>query len=109
MDSLLETVMLVAEVGSLPLFLLKDPKHLHTSSETKSLTCFCQFQELKANPDRSAQGTVIESCLDKTKGVLATLLVQNGTLKKGDVVLCGEAYGKVSVTSNFYFPWQFFL
>ena len=51
---------------------------------------------MKANPNRSAKGTIIESCLDKTKGVLATLLVQNGTLKKGDVVLCGEAYGKVS-------------
>lgn len=54
-----------------------------------------QFQELKANPDRSAKGTVIEASLDKARGALATLLVQNGTLRRGDVVLCGEAYGKV--------------
>ncbi len=54
-----------------------------------------QLQELKANPDRSAKGTVIEASLDKAKGVLATFLVQNGTIRKGDVVLCGESYGKV--------------
>ncbi len=54
-----------------------------------------QFQELKANPDRSAKGTVIEASLDKAKGVLATFLVQNGTIRRGDVVLCGESYGKV--------------
>lgn len=54
-----------------------------------------QLQELKANPDRSAQGTVIDASLDKARGVLATVLVQNGTLHKGDVVLCGGAYGKV--------------
>ena len=54
-----------------------------------------QFQELKANPDREARGTVIEASLDKSRGPLATLLVQNGTLRKGDVVLCGGSYGKV--------------
>lgn len=54
-----------------------------------------QFQELKANPDREAMGTVIEASLDKSRGPLATLLVQNGTLRVGDVVLCGESYGKV--------------
>lgn len=54
-----------------------------------------QLQELKANPKRNAKGTVIEAGLDKAKGAVATLIVQNGTLKKGDVVVCGEAFGKV--------------
>ncbi|XP_057451276.1 translation initiation factor IF-2, chloroplastic [Lotus japonicus] len=65
-DDLLETVMLVAEL-----------------------------QELKANPDRSAKGTVIEAGLDKSKGPFATFIVQNGSLKRGDIVVCGEAFGKV--------------
>lgn len=65
-DDLLETVMLVAEL-----------------------------QELKANPQRNAKGTVIEAGLDKSKGPVATFIVQNGTLKRGDVIICGEAFGKV--------------
>jgi len=54
-----------------------------------------QLQELKANPDRNAKGTVIEAGLDKSKGPIATFIVQKGTLKRGDVVVCGEAFGKV--------------
>lgn len=50
---------------------------------------------MKANPYRNAKGTVIEAGLDKSKGPTATLIVQNGTLRKGDVVVCGEAFGKV--------------
>jgi translation initiation factor IF-2 len=49
---------------------------------------------LKANPDRNAKGTVIEAGLDKSKGPIATFIVQKGTLKRGDVVVCGEAFGK---------------
>jgi len=62
-----------------------------------------QFQELKANPDREAKGTVIEASLDKARGPLATLLVQNGTLRVGDVVICGESYGKVRFTNRLAF------
>ncbi|XP_052178129.1 translation initiation factor IF-2, chloroplastic [Diospyros lotus] len=65
-DELLETVMLVAEL-----------------------------QDLKANPRRNARGTVIEAGLHKSKGAVATFIVQNGTLKRGDIVTCGEAFGKV--------------
>ena len=54
-----------------------------------------QLQELKANPDRNAKGTVIESGLHKSKGPVATFILQNGTLKRGDIVVCGEAFGKV--------------
>jgi translation initiation factor IF-2 len=51
--------------------------------------------ELKADPDSVAEGVIIEAKLDKTKGPLATLLVQKGTLKRGDVVVAGNAWGKI--------------
>ena len=59
-----------------------------------------EVQELKANPNRAAKGTVIESRLDKTRGPIATLLVQNGTLKQGDIVIAGTAVGRVRVMTN---------
>ena len=70
-DDLLENVLLVAEV-----------------------------KELKANPDRLAKGTVIEARLDKGRGPIATLLVQNGTLRQGDVLIAGTAVGRVRVMTN---------
>lgn len=70
-DELLENVLLVAEV-----------------------------KELKANPDRLAKGTVIEARLDKGRGPIATLLVQNGTLHQGDVLIAGTAVGRVRVMTN---------
>jgi len=54
-----------------------------------------EVAELKANPDGPAIGTVIEAQLDKTRGPVATLLVQNGTLRRGDVILVGTDYGRV--------------
>ena len=59
-----------------------------------------EVQELKANPDRRAKGTVIEARMDKTRGPVATLLVQNGTLKQGDIVIAGTAVGRVRVMTN---------
>ena len=59
-----------------------------------------EVQELKANPDRRAKGTVIEARLDKTRGPIATLLVQNGTLNQGDIVIAGTAVGRVRVMTN---------
>ena len=56
--------------------------------------------ELKANPNRRAKGTVIEARLDKSRGPIATLLVQNGTLKQGDIVIAGTAVGRVRVMTN---------
>ncbi|TFI52968.1 translation initiation factor IF-2 [Mastigocladus laminosus UU774] len=66
LDTLLEMILLVAEV-----------------------------EELSANPDRLAKGTVIEAHLDKAKGAVATLLVQNGTLRVGDILVAGSVFGKV--------------
>ncbi len=59
-----------------------------------------EVAELKANPNRAAKGTVIEARLDKTRGPVATLLVQNGTLKQGDIVIAGTAVGRVRVMTN---------
>ena len=59
-----------------------------------------EVQELKANPNRRAKGVVIESRLDKNRGPIATLLVQNGTLKQGDIVIAGTAVGRVRVMTN---------
>ena len=56
-----------------------------------------EVQELKANPNRRAKGTVIEARLDKTRGPIATLLVQNGTLHQGDTIIAGTAVGRVRV------------
>ncbi|SKC54638.1 bacterial translation initiation factor 2 (bIF-2) [Bacteroidales bacterium WCE2004] len=56
--------------------------------------------ELKANPNKKAVGAVIESSLDKGRGYLATVLVQEGTLRPGDVVLCGSYYGRVKSMFN---------
>ncbi len=59
-----------------------------------------EVQELKANPNRRAKGTVIEARLDKSRGPVATLLVQNGTLKQGDIVIAGTSVGRVRVMTN---------
>ncbi len=56
--------------------------------------------ELKANPNRKATGSIIESSLDKGRGYVSTVLVQNGTLKVGDVVIAGTSYGKVKALFN---------
>ncbi len=56
--------------------------------------------ELKANPDREARGAVIEARLDRGRGVVATVLVQNGTLRQGDLVVAGAAWGRVRAMTN---------
>ena len=59
-----------------------------------------ELAELKANPDRAAKGTVIEARLDKSRGPIATLLVQNGTLHQGDIIIAGTSVGRVRVMTN---------
>ncbi|EJX08224.1 translation initiation factor IF-2 [gut metagenome] len=59
-----------------------------------------EMLDLKANPDRRATGSIIESSLDKGRGYVATVLVSNGTLKMGDIVLAGTSYGKVKAMFN---------
>jgi translation initiation factor IF-2 len=59
-----------------------------------------EMKELKANPNRQAKGTVIEAKLDKGRGPVATVLVQNGTLKQGDIIIAGTAVGRIRVMTN---------
>lgn len=59
-----------------------------------------ELLELKANPDRIGSGSVIEASLDKGRGYQATILVQNGTLKQGEMIVCGQYYGKIKAMFN---------
>ena len=67
----------------------------------ENILLVAEVKELKANPNRRAKGTVIEGRLDKGRGPIATLLVQNGTLHTGDVLIAGTAVGRVRVMTNF--------
>ena len=66
----------------------------------ESILLVAEMAELKANPNRAAKGVVIEARLDKGRGPIATLLVQNGTLNVGDIVVAGQSVGRVRVMSN---------
>ena len=66
----------------------------------ESILLVAEMMELKANPDRRAKGIVIEARLDKGRGPVASLLVQNGTLHTGDIIVAGTAVGRVRVMSN---------
>ncbi|MGE4353625.1 MAG: translation initiation factor IF-2 [Oscillospiraceae bacterium] len=66
----------------------------------ENLVLLAEVQELKANPNRAAKGTVIEAKLDKGRGPVMTVLVQNGTLRQGDIIIAGTAVGRVRVMTN---------
>ena len=70
-------------------------KNIGIDNLLENLVLLAEIQELKANPNRAGQGTVIEARLDKGRGPVATLLVQNGTLKQGDIIIAGTAVGRV--------------
>jgi translation initiation factor IF-2 len=59
-----------------------------------------EILDLKANPDREASGTIVEATLDKGRGYVATLLVQNGTLRQGDIMVSGQHFGKIKAMFN---------
>ncbi len=67
---------------------------------TEAITLQAELLELKANPDRDADGVVVESQLDKGRGPVATVLVKRGTLKRGDIVVAGGQWGKVRALVN---------
>jgi translation initiation factor IF-2 len=67
----------------------------------ESLLLVAEMKELRANPNRAGKGVVIEARLDRARGPIATLLVQNGTLKSGDVIVAGEAVGRVRVMTDY--------
>ena len=75
--------------------------HMNIDKLLESILLIAEMKELKANPNRAAKGVVIEARLDKGKGPVATLLVQNGTLNNGDIVVAGTAVGKVRVMTDY--------
>ena len=85
-----------------------DVEIVHTSAITgmgvdkllETLLLVAELNELKANPDRPAMGVVLESSLQQGEGVLCKALVQKGTLRRGDVVLCGSSYGRVRAMTD---------
>ncbi|CAM8877101.1 unnamed protein product [Rhodiola kirilowii] len=81
--------------GDVPMVPISALKGENVNDLLETIMLVAELQELKANPNRNAKGTVIEAGLHKSKGPVATFIVQNGTLKKGDVIVCGEAFGKV--------------
>ena len=74
--------------------------HMGIDALLESILLVAEMAELKANPNRAAKGVVIEARLDKGRGPIATLLVQNGTLNAGDIVVAGQSVGRVRVMSN---------
>lgn len=80
------------------------PVSAHTKEGLDALlemvTLVAEIKELKANPDRAAKGTVIEARLDKGRGPIASVLVQNGTLRVGDIIVAGTAVGRVRAMTN---------
>ncbi|KAG6424436.1 hypothetical protein SASPL_114854 [Salvia splendens] len=81
--------------GDIPMVKISALKGENVDDLLETVMLVSELQELKANPNRNAKGTVIEAGLDKSRGPVATFIVQNGTLKRGDIVVCGEAFGKV--------------
>lgn len=71
--------------------------HMGIDKLLESILLVAEMQELKANPNRAAKGIVIEARLDKGRGPIATLLVQKGTLNSGDIIVAGQAVGRVRV------------
>ncbi|GLT64703.1 hypothetical protein SLA2020_371800 [Shorea laevis] len=81
--------------GDIPMVQISALKGQNIDELLETVMLVAELQELKANPHRNAKGRVIEAGLEKSKGPVATLVVQNGTLKRGDIAVCGEAFGKV--------------
>jgi translation initiation factor IF-2 len=75
-------------------------KGLNIDKLLEKILLEAELLELKANPDREASGTIIEASLDKGRGYVATLLVENGTLRAGDLVVSGQHFGRVKAMFN---------
>ncbi|HRB80522.1 MAG TPA: translation initiation factor IF-2, partial [Niabella sp.] len=79
---------------------LSAKKGLNIEKLLEKVLLEAELLDLKANPDREATGTIIEASLDKGRGYVATLLVENGTLKQGDLIVSGQYYGRVKAMFN---------
>lgn len=79
---------------------LSAKKGLNVDLLLEKILLEAELLELKANPNREAQGTVIEASLDKGRGYVATILVQNGTLRQGDLIVAGQHFGRIKAMFN---------
>lgn len=79
---------------------LSAKKGLNVDLLMEKILLEAEMLDLKANPDRQATGTIIEASLDKGRGYVATILVQNGTLRQGDMIVSGQHFGKVKAMYN---------
>jgi len=79
---------------------LSAKKGLNVDTLLEKILLEAELLDLKANPDREGAGTIIEATLDKGRGYVATVLVQNGTLKQGDLVVSGQYYGRIKAMFN---------
>ena len=86
--------------GETPAVFVSALKKTGLDELTATISALAEILELKANPDRDADGVVIESKLDKGRGPVATVLVKRGTLKRGDIVVAGAQWGRVKALNN---------
>ena len=86
--------------GDTPLVSVSAKTRVGIAELLEIILLVADLQELKANPKRSAVGTIIEARLDKGRGPVATLIVQTGTIKVGDVVVAGNTFGKIKALEN---------
>jgi len=86
--------------GQTPAVFVSALKKTGLDELTATISALAEILELKANPDRDADGVVIESKLDKGRGPVATVLVKRGTLKRGDIVVAGGQWGRVKALNN---------
>ena len=85
--------------GKTPMVEISAKKGTGVDELLETVLLVAELEELQANPERAAVGTVLEASLDRRSGPITTLLVQNGTLKVGDALVAGDSYGKVSKAS----------
>jgi translation initiation factor IF-2 len=86
--------------GDVPLVPVSAKTRIGLDELIEMILLVADLQELKANPSRSAIGTIVEARLDKGRGAVATALVQTGTLKVGDIIVVGETFGRVRALEN---------
>ena len=86
--------------GDIPFVNISALRGTNVTTLLDTIQLVAEMEDYKANPNREAVGYVIESKLDKTKGPQATLLIKNGTLRVGDVLVCGDTWGKIRLMYN---------
>jgi translation initiation factor IF-2 len=87
--------------GDVPLVAVSAKTRVGLEELIEMVLLVADLQELRANPDRPAIGTIVEAQMDKNRGAVATALVQTGTLRVGDIIVVGETFGRVRALENY--------